>query len=172
MCKTMYWSEKALLNGYILIFKTRIISSTVSLTCCERLIFAAWINFCSFCRAKFQESIWEGSTTSIIWLFSYMVCFLFKSPLYAYWFLHSNSVCHFWFLFGFNSWARFYSCLCSFSRVFFEDTSVVSFLMFKFSGPSQYLSGVSVSKAISIRLPVSVFPKQVCLEMSSSAFLI
>ena len=89
----------------------------------------------------------------------FMACFLFESYLYAYWFLHSNTVCNFWFLFGFNSWARLFSCLCSFRRFFrsykFRFVTYVQFL-WPFSKPP----------------PVLVFPKQVCFEMSSFAFLI
>ena len=70
MCKTMYWSERALLKGHIFIFKTRIKPSSISLTCCDLHIFSIWIRFCSFCWAIFQGSIWEGTTTSILWQFS------------------------------------------------------------------------------------------------------
>ena len=90
--------------------------------------------------------------------FLYMACFLFESCLYAYWFLHSSSVCIFWFLFAFNSWARFCSCLCSFRRIFF-------FPKYK----CRFVTYVHILWPFSIPLPVWVFPKQVCLEKSSSA---
>ena len=77
-----------------------------------------------------------------------MTCFLLERSLYPYWFLHSSSVSHFWFLFGFNSWARFYSCLCSFRRVFVSKIPVsFRYLCTNLMDLFNTSSFVSVSKA-------------------------
>ena len=139
MCKTMYWSERALLNGYIFIFRTRIKPSTVSLTCCDLHIFAIWISFCSFCWANFQESIWEGTTTSIIWNFSIFCVSCMRdvcTPTGSFIQVVSAT---------FGSWLvvipklDFFRASAVSAAFFFQNISVVLLLMEKFYGHFQYL---------------------------------
>ena len=162
MCKTMYWSERGpteriyihfqfwavdlcfsrntWLTGDIFNSKTRVKPSTVSLTCCDLHNFAIWISFCSFCWANFEESIWEGTTTSIIWHFYKWHVFCLRAVCTP----TGSSIQVMSATFG--SWLVLITELdfirasaVSAAFFFLENTSVVSLLMEKCCVPFQFL---------------------------------
>ena len=131
LCKTMYWSEGAPLNGYIIIFKTIIKTSIVSLTCCDLHIFAIWIIFAIFAGQTFMSQSEKERPRPLHGIFFYMACFLLESSDYAYWFFHSSSVCHFWFLLVLNPELDF-SCAPAVSAAFFSEIQVSFRYLFNF----------------------------------------
>ena len=159
MCKTMYCSERALMIGYKFNFKTRIKTSIVSLTYCDLHNFAKWMNFCSFCCANFQELIWGRTTTYIIWHFSiwHVSCLTdLCTPTGS-----SIQVVS----------ATFGSCLVLIPELHLIRASAFSVSFFFQKIKCCFVTYGKILCPFSIPLPVWVFPKQLCLEISSSAIL-
>ena len=88
---------------------------------------------------NFQESIYEGTTTSIIWHFSMWHFSCLRTVCTPTGSFSQVMSATFGSCLVFISRARLFSCLCSFRLFFLEKTSVFLLLMYNFYGLFQYL---------------------------------